>query len=293
MRRIISLFLILEVLLSLQINILAVNTPEAPSIVEADYILYENNIISMIVTDMDDGQSLVAWLEKSDPTIVYQWVGILETTFTGNRTSPPFALSSAQMEDVEVFNVQYLDKQSVGLRSGREDDVIEIMEGLYGAPRTWRHVYTSPTYTSPLVKIREDDYVGAVELGLVALPKTISNSAAAIAIAERLGIPVPSALSIFSKAVKVYNALQTGYEMITLDAYRGSYVTERTGTVTPSNGSEIPVLTATKSSLRIVTFLDPLHNEYVIEDAEVIYTPSQTEYQYTQLSEDTYEAYVN
>lgn len=43
----------------------------------------------------------------------------------------------------------------------------------------------------------------------------------------------------------------------------------------------------------IVAFLDVSGDEYIVDTAGVIYTPSQTEYQYTRLAEDTYETYMN
>lgn len=292
MKRIISVILAMTMLFGTTINVSAHGVPTAANKEDA-YTLYEDDEVSMIITELGNGEKSVAWLEKSDPSTVYQWTGEVTNQEISGRY---MELISTRSADAEVFNIKYYDsisnEKAIERRAGREDDVIEAMEDVYGTPRVWRHVYTSPEYTSPVIKIREDDYVSAFELGLVELPAVISESAAAISLAEEWGIPVPTALHIYAEAVSIYEDVQAIYEVITLDAYRGTYVTTRTGTATPVGGNEIPVQTATRSRVRVVTFLDTPNDDYVMGDVEIIYAPSEYKYQLSTLADDTYDAYV-
>lgn len=83
---------------------------------------------------------MVAWLEKSDLATVYQWVGVLETMPNNISATAPVALSPTQMEDVEVFHINYIDIVAFLDVSG--DEYIVDTAGVIYTPSQTEYQYT-------------------------------------------------------------------------------------------------------------------------------------------------------
>lgn len=304
MKKLISITLSFLMMLMVVIPSNAMNNGIKDATVQK-YEWEETDDYIILWTEIEKDTVLVDLLLKKSPDIVYQWVeGKNAANDNAKRiiNAEEEELRNICIQGVEVFDIQEESAEDLPLRASNPYEVLAVterLEELYGTPRTWALVATNSYSYSPLtIRIREDDMVDAEKWGMETLPAGITYAAAAVGLASAFGLGVPVAIEMLTLFIDVYNATATLVESLTVNQYRGVYLTQRTGTVQPQNGTETPVVTATRSYIRYFYFgktpttPNAADNMYEMDLTETAFYPSEYDYRTNVMIQAAYQQYV-
>jgi hypothetical protein len=308
MKRIISLVMVLISMLVLAFPAVAETTqslsPYDIFTLDGHAIYYQSTddyIITFIQKDIANIE--VSFAFRSDPDKIYVYNIATDNTRRINAEILDSYKSAAfsDAKNAKVFICKTVQQTKSSEATLKKNAVINKMKQIYGTPYTWRNLYTDSTTYSPLtIRVREDLYYSSSGLGISSLPKGVNITTGAVGLASAFNIPVSQAIQTICNILGVYDISATLSNMLKVEAFRGVACKYRTGTVTPSNGSETSKVTASQSYVRTFCFdydLAGTSSSYAscIVDSgnvEILYAPSEYSFNYITIIEDTYDAYI-
>lgn len=113
-------------------------------------------------------------------------------------------------------------------------------------------------------------------------------------------LTVSSALGMISAITGIVNAADWVQETMFAQMYRGVSSTQRFGTVTPANGTETTMVTASRTYCRYYCFDDSLNitssnaADYLVDSGrfECIYAPSEYKFNVVTMMDEAYDLYM-
>lgn len=308
MKKLLSFVLVVTMLMTLILPARAANIEGTTKTVTDDMVVYDNAEAVLVMAWDSTDTVVIAAVDKNEPSTVYQWIGTLDDApinATVRATTMPLSVREvACFEGVETFTEtgeSFVLTDTTEERQEIEEEVVDAMIRKYGAPQTaWPVSVDRTTYAPLTISIRETDivegvynYQAEIEYGM-----TIAAAAAKIAVKASLGVlTVRDVLyQICKVSVATYTFVHDGY----VDTYTGNYISQRTSFVSPETGDETPVHTATKvvkHCCMIATIDEGTTYEVdvltVSGTADILYAPSEYEYQIDMMIDDAYDIYMN
>ena len=256
MKKLLSLVLTAAMLMALTLPVSAANAAGTTKTVTDDMIVYENTEAILVIAWDPMGTAVIAAVDKSDSSTVYQWIGSTDNmpfNMSARTTTLPMSVYEiAHLDGVETFTEKEKNENTVltDTPEEREEIEAEVVAALikkYGAVQNaWPISVDRTTYAPLAISIRETDivegiynYQAEIEYGM-----TIAAAAAKIAIKASLG--TLTVRDVLCQICKVSSATYTFVHDGYVDTYTGNYITQRTSFVSPEIGSETPIHTATK-----------------------------------------------
>lgn len=306
-RKAIAVCLSIMICFSLCTNVSAVEAA-TPSTMES-YTFVETATEIRVVVYANDGETMYIAVEKREPSVIYQWRRLPEeneSLAVENKREDALGIDLLkQKQDCEIYEVAYSDmnnhSRSLNDISGAQLQAVEDwMIDKYGEPRAYVKTYTDTNSYSPLiVRIYETDYVSPIYCGKADVGTAVTLAGAAASIAATFAVPYAAAVAMVCDIAGAADSMVNALRAFSMYIFRASYLTERAGVIV-DNGEEIPVHSATRTYWRYFAFEEEPNgsvnaSDYIIESGEcdTIYVPSQYEFRYDRLVEDTYEIYAN
>lgn len=256
-----------------------------------------------VIAESDAEGFVFAMIKNAEPDKVYQWTGT-ELPATLNRAmrgSIGYSVEmTEQLENIECFQIAEVSSLYPSSRE-EKNAVLEDLEDQHGDCNNGWPVHVDRTTYAPLkLTVRETDYTDVEAMSeSVSISHGIKVAAAIAAVVSHTGLSQYLATRLICGALEVTSVADEVFGDHTFNFYRGVYITERTCGITPSGGTETPVLSATRTYVHYYLFDQ---ENYTGTDAtgnmqeddnrgEVIYYPSEYEYELEELKRQAYEEY--
>ena len=310
-RKIISFILVIAILLLLSVTVLASETPTGQLVPDNNLESIDTGSAILTICESEHGNLLFAGAYKEAPHIVYQWYGSASQFYALIQSDDTFdyleTLPFTNLDNIEIVNFDsYLSGHTSTWASSRYelDAVRNDMEDRYGGEQDWYPLQTDSTSYAPLtIRVRQDVTVTAEAMGLEPIPVGYSIATSATALAAKYAgwLTVQSAMGMISAAIGIYNTAEALQETFFIQMYRGISSAQRFGTVTPANGTETTMVTASRTYCRYYCFNDSVNinssnaADYLVDSGrfECTYAPSEYKFYAATMMEEAYDLYVN
>lgn len=305
-----SFVLAIVMLLSLSINVLANETPTGQLVSDGNIESIDTGSAILTICEGEHGNLLFAGAYKNAPHIVYQWTGSASQFYALIHSDDVFGyletLPFTNLDNIEVVDFDsFLCGHTSTWASSRHElaAVRNDMEDRYGSKQDWYPLQTDSTSHAPLtIRVRQDVIISAEAMGLEPIPEgvPIVTTAASWAAKYAEWLTVSSALGMISAITGIVNAADWVQETMFAQMYRGVSSTQRFGTVTPANGTETTMVTASRTYCRYYCFDDSLNitssnaADYLVDSGrfECIYAPSEYKFNVVTMMDEAYDLYM-